>query len=523
MNDDADLLRRYAEDRSEADFTAWVQRRFDLVYSAALRQLQGDHHRAREVAQVVFVDAARKAGKLARHPALVGWLYTSTHFAVQKLIRSESRRQVREGAALALADLGAAPAEPGWRDLRPLLDTEMLALGAGDRQALLLRFFEQRPLADIGSELRLTENAARMRVDRALEKLRQRLARRGVTSTAAALAAGQAGHAVTAAPAGLSAAVAGSSLAEIATLGAAGGAALLAPLMASKITTGVLAACGLAALGTGVYFGAQTRGAENAILALRAECGRLEAGLQGVPAARASEGARAAAIKSVLAQKRAAKSGEGPAPVGSALLDAMNREAAENPQLRQALARNYLAEFRLTYAPLAQALGLTEAQVNQLALAHLKMISDLFDLAQADRLLGKDSDTDAAYRTLAQPAKDAYASVLLGMVGPQGVQRFQDYDRALPAQEVANQVAAGSFYSAAPLTAAQADALTHILTNASPAFQQGGTVDLGAVDWTTVLSQAEAQLPPPQLAALRAWRAQRESRQLADVAEGGTP
>jgi RNA polymerase sigma factor (sigma-70 family) len=198
MNDDCELLRRYAENGSEADFTALVQRHFDLVYSAALRQLRGDHHQAREVAQLVFVALARKAGTLARHPALVGWLYTSTHFAAQKSIRADRHRREREAAAFAMNDASSPGTAESWDRLRPYLDAEMLALGPTDREAILLRFFGQRPFAEVGAELGLSENTARMRVDRALEKLRGRLARRGVTSSVAALAAALAGNAVAA-------------------------------------------------------------------------------------------------------------------------------------------------------------------------------------------------------------------------------------------------------------------------------------------------------------------------------------
>src|SRR5437868_1335260 len=96
MLNDAELLQRYAEERSEAAFTELVGRYFDLVYSAALRQVGGDAHRAHDVAQVVFTTLARKAGSLTRHPVLAGWLYTATQHAAAKTIRTETRRRARE-------------------------------------------------------------------------------------------------------------------------------------------------------------------------------------------------------------------------------------------------------------------------------------------------------------------------------------------------------------------------------------------------------------------------------------------
>ena len=510
MSDDANLLRRYAEDRSEADFTAWVQRHFDLVYAAALRHLQGDHHRAREAAQIVFVDAARKAGRLCRHPAVVGWLYTSTHFAAQKLIRSESRRQIREGTAHAMQNTASAAAG-SWEDIRPYLDAEMLALGSVDRSALLLRFFDQRTLSEVGSQLGLTENAARMRVDRALTKLRQRLARRGLTSSSAALAAGLAGNAVTAAPAGLSAAVAGGALAEVATL-SAGGTALIAPLMASKITMGIAAGFGLLALSSGFYFRAQARNSAQSSLALARASAQLEAGLRALPEERKRETDAAAALRSGLNRPSQAKSG------AKSPGEALNREFAENPQLRQAYAKSYLAAFKLKYGPLAQNMGWSNSQMDQVGRLELKALSDRFDLEQAASLIGKDG-ADSTLASMEDQVRNANRAAEIGIIGEVGVEALQDYDRGYAAREIAGQVAAGSFYSAAPLSPSQADTLKRLLTQGSVVFQQGGRLEPDTIDWDGVLTQATAVLPAPQVEALRALRARWEQKNLADAAD----
>jgi DNA-directed RNA polymerase specialized sigma24 family protein len=96
MTTDGELMHDYAETRSEEAFTELVRRHLDLVYSAAIRQVNGDMHLAQDVAQVVFSDLARKAGSLAGRPVLTGWLYTSTHFAAAKAVRAERRRQAHE-------------------------------------------------------------------------------------------------------------------------------------------------------------------------------------------------------------------------------------------------------------------------------------------------------------------------------------------------------------------------------------------------------------------------------------------
>jgi RNA polymerase sigma factor (sigma-70 family) len=222
MIPDGELLRRYAETNSESAFTELVKRHLALVYSAALRQVNGDAHLAQDVAQTVFADLARKAASLAGRPVLTGWLYTSAHFAAAKAVRAEQRRHTREEEAHLMNQLlcDTAP-DPDWERLRPVLDAAMLELNEADREAVLLRYFDNRPHAEIAGRLGLSENAARMRVERALEKLHALLVRRGVSSTAA-LSAVISANAVQVAPAGLAAtlstaALAGTTLATTTT------------------------------------------------------------------------------------------------------------------------------------------------------------------------------------------------------------------------------------------------------------------------------------------------------------------
>ena len=184
---DHELLRRFAAERSEPAFTELVERHVGLVYSAALRQVGGDTGAAEDVAQSVFADLARKAAHLTGHTSLTGWLYTSTRYLAANARREELRRRQREQEAHMMDRLHRTDDAPDWEELRPVLDEAMHELGDSDRAAVLLRFFQQRPLAEVGERLGIGENAARMRVDRALDRLRRLLARRGVTSTAAAL------------------------------------------------------------------------------------------------------------------------------------------------------------------------------------------------------------------------------------------------------------------------------------------------------------------------------------------------
>ncbi|MBC7365582.1 MAG: sigma-70 family RNA polymerase sigma factor [Undibacterium sp.] len=206
MSDDAELLIRYTESRSETAFAALVERHHGLVYAAALRRLQGDTHRATEVAQTVFISLARHAPTLAHRPVLASWLHTATRHAVIDILRAERSRRIREKQAHPIDSVNATTSRPvDWDQLRPLLDDALDHLNESDRSLLMLRFFGQNPFTDIGAKLNLTEDAARMRTTRALEKLRAHLARRGITSTSIALGAALTAQPLTAAPAGLAA------------------------------------------------------------------------------------------------------------------------------------------------------------------------------------------------------------------------------------------------------------------------------------------------------------------------------
>lgn len=202
--EDVELLQEYAASRSEAAFAELVRRYIDLVYSAALRQLSGDAHSAQDVTQAVFADLARKARRFRAGSSLIGWLYTSTRYAATQVRRTENRRSHREQECHAMNQaLESSEHEPSWAELRPVLDGAMHDLSTADRTALLLRFFEHRSLKEVGERLGVTENTARMRIERALAKLRTRLAARGIASTAAALGTAMAQNAVSSAPAAL--------------------------------------------------------------------------------------------------------------------------------------------------------------------------------------------------------------------------------------------------------------------------------------------------------------------------------
>jgi RNA polymerase sigma factor (sigma-70 family) len=247
MQDDRELLREYVESKSETAFREFVERHLPFVYSIALRRVGGDVHLAQDVTQQVFTDLARKSAVLFRHHAINGWLFVSARYAAAEAVRRERRRHEKEQEAMIFHQVqleGASASE--WEHLRSGLDDLVDRLAEKDREAVLLRFFQGLTFADIGTRLGLNENAARMRVERALEKIRRCLARQGVKSSAGVLALVLAGQAGAAMPAGLADVVTGSAVAS----SAAGGATLLWQLFTmNKITAsliGVVAAAFIA-------------------------------------------------------------------------------------------------------------------------------------------------------------------------------------------------------------------------------------------------------------------------------------
>jgi len=247
QNDSIKLLHDYAERGDEAAFRELVARYVDLVYSTAVRRVGGDADLARDVTQMVFTDLAHKAQSLRTVELLGGWLHRHTGFVASSIVRGERRRQAREKET---AEMNALQDSPDllWQQMAPVLDETVDALEAPDRQAIMLRFFERRDFRSVGAALGISDDAAQKRVSRALEKLRELLANRGVTLTLALLSSLMAGRAVSAAPAGLAIEVAKVALAGAAS---ATGITLALTKLAGSLTFKL--ALGAVALGAGAW------------------------------------------------------------------------------------------------------------------------------------------------------------------------------------------------------------------------------------------------------------------------------
>src|SRR5687767_2652822 len=210
---DLDLLSDFARDQSQDAFTALVQRHLNLVYCAGLRQVRSPQL-AEEVAQSVFADLARNAGRMKPDTVLTAWLYEVTRRTASDGGRGEARRQLREQIAVEMNAMNANADD--WTQIEALLDDAMHTLDDTDRTAVLLRFFENKSLREVGQTLGTTDDTARKRVNRAIEHLREFFAKRGVTVGVSGLVVVIGANAVQAAPAGLAATLTTASLASAA-------------------------------------------------------------------------------------------------------------------------------------------------------------------------------------------------------------------------------------------------------------------------------------------------------------------
>ncbi len=220
--DDADLLREFAASHSQLAFRTVVERYQDMVFGTARRRL-GDDQSAFDVAQNVFTALAKKAPWLSARSSVGGWLYKSTLMEAARRQRDDLRRYKRERRYAEEMNIRGTnddvEDEPQLKTLTPVLDDALNRLSESDREAILLRFFRGLSLRDTGVALGTTEEAARKRVSRALDRLNSIFKRKGVVMPTALLmtAALPKMAAQAAAPAGFAAKVTAAAAASTST------------------------------------------------------------------------------------------------------------------------------------------------------------------------------------------------------------------------------------------------------------------------------------------------------------------
>ncbi len=553
MIDDASLLEIYARNRSEESFSELVRRHLALVYSAALRRTDGDAHRAKDVAQIVFTALARDAAALSRHAALTGWLYTATRNAAIDLMRSERRRQQREEKAHTMQEISLSPEiHANWEKMRPVLDAAMDELDDRDREAVLMRFFEGQPFASVAVALRVNEDAARKRVDRALDKLGALLSRKGITSTGSALALLLANQTAIAAPASVAASITSAVLAGVgtATLSGAGATGIFI-MSTSKVITGITAAIALAAIGSAVYQATASRDTASAAASISLERDDLHARLAAT-AKRAQQADEALAATQKELETLRASAAQPPAvpitrPPASQSGPAMDY-VLEHPETHAAFVQQQDLRVKARYDRFFKTAGLTGREQELFFKTKEKVTGEELDFMAVLHTQGfgvgnmpDDPQGRAQFQELLRDHQQnlrAASETMRELLGGERFAQLQRFESTIPERNVADQMAARLYYTGSPLTTPQAEQLAEALarnrfaSQAEPspgntlngtfitpkmlsgrvgqAMQQGG---MNLLDWPApvtdaALAEAAKILTPAQLGALREIQAQ---------------
>lgn len=263
---DFEHLQAYVRHRTDADFSAIVTQHIGLVFGSAMRQTR-NAALAQEVTQAVFLDLALHAAKLRRDTQLASWLCVVTRRTAVDFVRREVRLHRREQVAADLASMHTD--DQDWARVEPVIDEALASLDELDRRAVLLRFFENRSLREIGTALSVSDDAAQKRVTRALERLRDLLRRRGITTTAAALGAGLTASAQVAVPAGVISAVNSSVALTVTAVSSAAAAGALTASGLALTTKALLATAGIAAASALAFQGSMVRDRDRDIARLQ--------------------------------------------------------------------------------------------------------------------------------------------------------------------------------------------------------------------------------------------------------------
>ena len=266
---DWELLQKFAGEGSHEAFEEIVRRYGGWCIRRARRQA-GDGGVAEDVTQAVFIILARKAGRLPRGTVLAGWLVYTTRFAAMQARKSEERRKVRERRIAMENQEAGSKEQEGVEELTPHLDEALAKLGGKDRDVVVMRYLEGRSFGEVSAAVGISEEAAKKRVARGMEKLRKIFVRKGVfvsvSVSAAGLGAALGGVPAHAAPVSLSAAAVlahagGAGASGVASVSIAKGAMQMIAWAKVQLAVGVAAAVVVAGgVGTMVVHRAMAEG-----------------------------------------------------------------------------------------------------------------------------------------------------------------------------------------------------------------------------------------------------------------------
>ena len=564
MNEDAELLRRFVEQESETAFAELVSRRIGLVYAIAWRRTH-DAHLAKEVTQSVFTALARKAPRLVGHQTLVGWLYRSARFAASNAVRVARRQQHRQEEIVTMQQLDRDTPEPDWQQLSPIVDDVLSEMTAVDRDAVLLRVVDECSYAEIGRGLGIGESGARMRVERTLEKMRRVLARRGMTSTAAALAIAIGQQAGAAVPGTLASAIASTAVAGAATAG--GMFAILTFMSTTKMAMSTLGFVAIAAVITSVYQAQTQHRAESALALMTAERDQLRA-RKGADSLNyeTSRSASPARIRSTVTSSAFESSPSSPSETwlrraAWAATSAIN-VALESPAGKAAFVRQEVLRADDRFRRFFDEVQLSPQQRESIRREFQRYAEAKLDYYESVRAQGfgpmnppQDPKVLLELLRMENQVDSAFAQNLRHVLGEEGARKFIDYRKIVPALNVIEQLAGRLYDTSEPLTPAQARGLVEVLQNnpylertetSSGSTLAGQAVPLDGAKGLSNLVHGDLMMPglawgapitdaaiertpgilgPRQVAALRELQAQQAaSYQLAPpAAKGATP
>jgi RNA polymerase sigma factor (sigma-70 family) len=435
--DDMALLREYALRNSERAFSTLVSRHVDLVYSAALRQV-GNHHNAEEITQAVFVILARKARSLSPQTVLPGWLFRTARLTAANHLRAEIRRARREQEAYMQSD-PHDDSDQLWQQMTPLLNDLIDDLREKDRNALILRFLNGKDYREVATALGATEEAAQMRVSRALEKLRRLFAKRGVVISATALGAAMTTHGTHAAPVGFAASVAAAAMQSTAvtasTLTLVEGTLKIMAWTKLKfaVATGIVAVLAYEYHQNSVQaqqLASARESLRNQTESFAAQERRIAELDQQTAAISDTREAQQRDLDRLRAHVKPAANQAASAPV--TLLSAMLQDATTRQMLRNQMVENY----RSRYTPFALQLSLDPDQGEKL----IQMAGDgAMKILDAVAAYTKGELTaDAALNVEAESIRNATNQVRLAL-GDEGFAKFEEYNRTWPARSLLDQ------------------------------------------------------------------------------------
>jgi hypothetical protein len=416
-------------------------------------------------------------------------------------MRAEKNRTARETEAHTMSKLlGADSPEADWEKIRPVLDEVLSELDDRDREAVLLRFFDNRPFGEIGTQLKLGENAARMRVDRALDKLHGLFARRGIRSTSAALGLLLAQQATAAsAPAGLAAATAAIASANVATASVFAGA-----LQFMATTKTAIALAGVVLIGTTCTL-LTSNGANRSLAADFAAAQREhDARTAKLAALRTRvDQAEAPAVKTaaVLEAARAAQADElnQRDEVLKACLNQGTAWLSRHPEVKDLVIREKKTRQATVYNRLFKALALTPAQIDRFL--DLQCVGGGVILATPD--------SQPLLYALGGKVKAAKEE-LRALLGEAGYKKFRDYEASISGLQTVTQLGGTLSCTTEPLTTPQGERLLEILAASKTVKNWTARLEY---DWNAILRDSRPVLSEQQLSYLEDLRAQDEFSQ----------